>query len=133
MAYVRNEEELVNAINGKQSTIEFEVNFAKKIMKIKATGAVAWLLAASAISISVYASIMMIPATVASGGSAALVGASATAVSAGTAVAILGAAAATTAIRIGVKGKGMGVIKDLRDKYDILEQSDTKLILKRKN
>jgi len=137
MKPIRDEKDLVDALKNGQSTIEIEGSLAKKTVRIKATGGVAWAIAAAAISIAVYAAIAMIPITAGTGGTAAApmaaIAAPASVVVGGSAVAILGAGAAATAIAIGIRAKGMGPLKDLRNKYDIVESTNNKLILKRKS
>lgn len=136
MKPITNEKELADAIKSQQSTIEIEGSLAKKTLRIKATGGVAWAVAAAAIGIAVYAAIAAIPVLTGTGGTAAApmaaFAAPATAVIGGSAIAILGAGAAATAVAIGVRAKGMHALKDLRNNYDIAESTDNRLVLKRK-
>ncbi len=124
---VRNEEELGKAI--KDNTIEIEIEsdeLGKKVLRIKATGAVAWGACIVALGVAVAAVI----GTIATGGTAAPVTIPASLAFAAPAVATLGVPVATTAIGIAVAGGGVGILNQLRE-YD-LEQKDGKVILKKK-
>ncbi|MDP1153753.1 hypothetical protein, partial [Klebsiella pneumoniae] len=61
---ITTEKDLGDAINRGESTIEISGDLAKKTLRIKATGAVAWAVAIGAISISFYAAML----TIGSGG-----------------------------------------------------------------
>lgn len=58
---VKNEKELGEALKNKEETIEITGDLAKKTIKIRATGRVAWVVAFGAIGISAYAAISTIP------------------------------------------------------------------------
>ena len=125
MAVVHNVKELVNAIlNGE---IEFEIKEPMKdvVIKIKATGAVAWGVAIGAIGIAA-AAVLASPAT---GGISGVVGG--TAAFAATATALGGTSIATAAIGIAVAGGGVSVLNKLRE-YDIEEQGPEHVILRKK-
>ena len=89
------------------------------VIKIKATGTVAWSVAIMALTIEVII-------VIGSGGTGApvssLVGVGA--------VSVLGLPTAISAVLIAVAAGGVGSLNSLR-KYKIIEQSDTKLVLKR--
>ena len=93
----------------------------KKVIRIKATGKIAWAIAIGAIGVSV-AAVLATPVT---GGASNAVHF----VTAPAAVTVLGGAAVTAAIAIAVAG--VTVLNKLR-KYKIEEQSKDCLILKRK-
>jgi len=117
---VTTEEELGEALKNDQDTIEIEGDLKKKVVRIKATGKVAWLIALAAIGIAV-------TILISTGGTGApvsgLVGAGA--------VSVLGLPAAVSAVSIAVAAGGVGVLNTLRE-YKIVENSDSKLVLSRK-
>jgi len=117
------EADLGKALKGEQNTIEIEGDLKNKVLRIKATGAVAWGIAIAAIAIAVYG-IMVTPAT--GGGSAVVAGLTAT----GT-VSILGASTTYSAVAIAVAAGGVGSLNKLR-KYKIVEKTENKLVLKRR-
>ena len=135
---VNNEKQLGAAVNSKEDTIEIEGDIVKKVIKIKATGKVAWGVCIGAIVIGMTATLMMpIPepaepiegiVAVTSYGVAGVILGSA-AITAGT-IGIAGALAA------GAKGKSIipkakEILQALRD-YKIADKSDNRLVLKRK-
>jgi hypothetical protein len=117
---ITTEKELGSALKNEIDTIEIKGDLANKIVKIRATGKVAWGVAAGAIAVAILI-------TVASGGTAApassLVGVAA--------VSILGLSAATTAVLIGVSAGGISALNRLR-KYKEIERSDGRLVLAKK-
>ncbi|MEW6729505.1 MAG: hypothetical protein AB1332_09210 [Pseudomonadota bacterium] len=116
---ISTEEELGEALKNNQGTIEIEGDLSKKVIRIKATGTVAWAIAIGAIGIAVVL-------TVGSGGTAApaagFVGFGA--------VSVLGVSAATSAVAIAVAAGGVGALNSLR-KYKIVNQSNNKVVLSR--
>ncbi|MBD5504747.1 MAG: hypothetical protein HDR09_13710 [Lachnospiraceae bacterium] len=133
MATVKNAMELGKAIDRNDNTIEIDGKFAGQIIKIKATGNVAWLVAGGAITVAIVAILAMSP-TVATGpiAGAGLV-AESVALGAGGAgaVGILGVSTTVTAISIGVGAKSRSAVNKLRNNYD-MKKSGNKLILTRK-
>ena len=123
---IKTEEELADAINNEEDTIEIEGDLSKKVFKIKATGKAAWFIALGAIAVTVTAVIV----TAGSGGTAAPVIIPASAFVAAGAVGILGVPATASAILIAVSAGGIGVLTKLRN-YEIIEHNGDKLILKR--
>jgi len=121
---VRTEEELAEAIKNDEETIEIEGDFKNKVLKIKATGKAAWIIAIGAVGVAV-AGIMLAPA---SGGTSTAV----SALAAPAAVGIWGTAATLSAISIAIAAGGVGVLNKLR-KYNIIENTDEKLVLKNIN
>ncbi|MEI3776128.1 hypothetical protein [Pectobacterium brasiliense] len=126
MAAITTEKELAKAIKENQDTIIIEGDLAKKTIKIKATGKVAWVIAFAAIGIAVGATI----ATVGTGGAATPVTGTAALVGASGAVGVLGVSTTTSAIAIAVAAGGVGVLTRLR-KYTIVDKSNSRVVLKR--
>ena len=116
---IKTEEELAEAIENNQESIEIEGNLATKVIKIKATGKIAWVIALGAIAIAVTTVVL-------TGGTAT----PASAIVAGGAVSILGLSTTVTAIAIAVAGRGVGILNKLRD-YEIVSNKDDKVILKK--
>lgn len=116
---IDNEKDLGKALKEKQETIEIEGNLKDKVLKIKATGKVAWAIAIGAIAIAV-------ALIISSGGTAApvsgLVGIGA--------VSVLGTPAALSAVSIAAAAGGVGALNSLRN-YKVTSNSGNKLILKR--
>ena len=125
MAVVHNVKELVNAILNGEIEIEIKGPIKDVVIKIKATGAVAWGVAIGAIGIAV-AAVIASPAT---GGVSGVVGG--TAAFATTAAALGGTSIATAAIGMAVAAGGVSVLKTLRE-YDIKEQGPGHVILRKK-
>ncbi|MBO6130749.1 MAG: hypothetical protein J6P28_02165 [Treponema sp.] len=134
---VTTEKELGNAINDNIDTIEIEGDLANKVVKIKATGKVAWAACIGSLTVAIIATVAaMVPdpaeplelgvAGVSYGFSAITLGAATTsAVSIGIAGAI---AAGATGVAVG--SSAIGILNKLR-KYKITEKSEGKVILKR--
>lgn len=121
------EKDLGNAVKNDQDTIEIEGDLAKKVIKIKATGKVAWGACALGLTIAISATI----ATVATAGTSAPVTVPAGLIGMGTATTTLGATVATSAVAIGVAGGGIGALNKLR-KYKLEKINDQKIILHKK-
>lgn len=120
---VANEKELAEAVKNNEEKIEIEGDLARKTIKIKATGKIAWLVAIGAIGVAVIA-ILSAPAT--AGGGALVSGAVAPA-----AVGILGFSTTATAISIAIAGGGVAVLNKLRG-YSLEKISDDKVVLTKK-
>lgn len=120
---VNTEKELAEALKNKESTIEITGDLAKKTIKLRATGAVSWAIAFSAIGIATYAAIAAIP----TGGSSAAIAAFA----APAAVGILGGTATYTAIAIAVAAGGVGALTTLRS-YKEVARTANSVTLKRR-
>lgn len=122
---ISNEKDLGDAIKNEQDTIEIEGDLGKKVLKIKATGKVAWMVAAGAIGVAVLAIMYPVPeptTQVASKAFAITAG--------GSAVAILGAGTAATAISIAVAAGGIGALNKLRA-YRVASTDNNRVVLKR--
>jgi len=117
---IRDEKELGKVLQDKQDIIEMGGDLARKVLRIKATGKVAWIVASGAIAVAVVL-------IVSSGGVAVpasgFIGAAA--------VSILGLPAAISAVLIAVAAGGVGALNSLRS-YEIIERSDKKLVLRSK-
>lgn len=123
MPKVKTAEELGEALKNGESTIEIEGDLAKKTVKIRATGKVAWAIALGAIGIAVGAAYATIP----TGGTSTAVGV----VAAPAAVGILGISATAAAISIAIAAGGVGGLKKLR-RYKEVKRADGLLILERR-
>ena len=119
MKTVRTEEEYAAAAKANEPMIAIEGDLKNKIIRIKATGKVAWLVAIGAIGVAVMAA--------ASG-----VGIPVAATSAVAATAVLGIGTTTSAVAIAVAAGGVGILTSLRDDYDIVEKNSKRIVLKRK-
>lgn len=116
---ISTEKELGEALKNNQDSIEIVGDLSRKVLKIKATGKVAWAIAIGAIGIAIIL-------TVGSGGTAAP---AAGFVSVG-AVSVLGVSAATSAVAIAIAAGGVGALNSLRQ-YKIVSKSDNKVVLSR--
>ena len=122
MVKVKDEKELGQALKEQQDTIEIEGDLTKKILKIKATGKIAWAVAIGAIGVAVVA-ILTAPAT---GGTHGVVGVMAAPV----AVGILGAGTTVAAIAIAIGAGGVGALNRLRS-YKVEKLGPDHIILKK--
>ena len=127
MKKVRTEEELGEAIKNDEDTIEIEGDFAKKVIRIRATGTVAWAIAIAAIAIAVYALLTASATGRAPGfGAGVAVGAIAP-----RATGILGKSVTVAAIGIAIAGGGISTLTKLRD-YEEISRTENSLVLKKK-
>ncbi|RJP24484.1 MAG: hypothetical protein C4520_03980 [Candidatus Abyssobacteria bacterium SURF_5] len=117
---VTTEKDLGQALKEKVSTIIIEGSLKDKVIRIRATGKVAWLIAGGAIAIA-------IAIVISSAGTAAPVAA----LVGGTTVGILGLPAAIAATSIGVAAGGFAALNRLR-RYKEFERSENRLVLKMK-
>ncbi|HOU00763.1 MAG TPA: hypothetical protein PLE00_08805 [Anaerolineaceae bacterium] len=117
---INSEKELGNALKDEKDTIIIEGDLVKKVVRIRATGKVAWAIAAGAIAVAI---IIVIRTGGTGTPGAALIG--------GAAVGILGLPAALAAISIGVAAGGVAALNKLRQ-YKEAERSAGRLVLKRK-
>ncbi len=128
---VNNEKDFSNALKSGEESIEIVGDLAKKTIRIRATGKVAWGIAIGAIGIAAY-SIISIPVTApATGGTTVIAGVTANLVAAPAAIVILGGPATYTAIAIAVASGGVGALTSLR-KYKEVSRTSNSLILKRR-
>jgi hypothetical protein len=117
---IHTEKDLGEALKIEQDTIEIEGDLKKKVLRIKATGKVAWVVAIGAIGVAVVIA-------VGSGGA----GTPASAVIGIGAVSVLGLSAATSAVAIALAAGGVGALNTLR-KYKIVSDTGDRLVLSRK-
>ena len=115
---------MVNAILNGEIEIEIKGPIKEVVIKIKATGAVAWGVAIGAIGIAA-AAVIASPAT---GGVSGVVGG--TAAFATTAAALGGTSIVTAAIGMAVAAGSVSVLNKLRE-YDIKEQGPGHVILRK--
>ncbi len=120
---VSTEKDLGDALKRNEDCIEIIGDLAKKTIKIRATGNVAWAIAIAAVGVAVYG-VIALPVT--GGTSAAVSGLVAPA-----AVGILGGTITLSAVSIAVAAGGIGALTSLR-KYKEVSRTGNSLILKRK-
>lgn len=120
-------EELSRALKSDAQEIAIEGDFVRKVIRIRATGKVAWAVAIGAIVCVVYAII----ATVGSGGTSPLATVPASFFGFTAATGVLGVAAAKAAVSIAVAAGGVAALSKLR-KYKEVSRSDNRLVLKRR-
>lgn len=128
---VRTEKELASAVKSNQNEITIRGDLAKKTIKIKATGNVAWIIAFGAVGVAVI--IALKTPVVATGGPSALasLGAIAT-TSAGAAVAVWGLSTTVAAISICVAGGSVAILKKIYEDYNIVSKGDGFVKLRKK-
>lgn len=115
--------EFADAVKNNEENIVIEGDLKNGILRIKATGKIAWGVCVASLAVAI-AAVAVAPV---GGGAPAGAGF----VMAAPAVATLGAAV-VPAIAIGVCAGGVGVLNTLRDKYKIVEKTDEYITLKRK-
>jgi len=118
------------ALKEEQDEIEIEGDLVRRIIRIKATGNVAWAVAIGAIAVAVVA-LLAAPAT---GGTSVPAGMAALAPAAvaleGGAIALEGMVVATCAVAIAIAAGGIGALNSLR-KYKMTKLPDGRLLLKK--
>jgi hypothetical protein len=117
---IQTEKELGAALKNEQDTIEIVGDLATKVVRIKATGKVAWAVAVGAIGVAVIVTMGTGGAGAPAGGAIGIA-----------AVSVLGVSAATSAVAIAVAAGSVGALNSLR-KYKIISNSAGKLVLSRK-
>ncbi|HYQ22748.1 hypothetical protein [Stenotrophomonas sp.] len=117
---VSNEKDLGEALKNENETIEIEGDLARKVIRIKATGKVAWAIALGAIAVAVIVAL-------GTGGTAT----PASAVVGVGAVSILGVSTATSAVAIAIAAGSVGALNSLR-RYRITSNTGGRLVLSRK-
>ncbi len=105
----------------RRKRIEIEGDLKKKVVRIKATGKVAWVVAFGAITVAVISALTVNPA-----GEAIAI------TTGGAAVTVLGGVTATAAIVIAVSADSAKVLTSLRDNYTIVSKTSNSITLKRK-
>lgn len=118
---VSSSKELGKALKEEKDEIEIVGDLKTKVVRIKATGKVAWVIAFGAITVAVISALSANPA-----GEAIAI------TSGGAAVTVLGGATATAAIIIAVSAGSAKILTSLRDNYIIISQTSDSITLKRK-
>ena len=140
MKTVKTAKELGLAIKSNEEYIYVEGDLKNKVIRIKATGKIAWALAAGSLAAAITC-YLAIPATTTvsttvAGPAGTIVGSAipftGSAVASTVVASALGIKATAVAIGIGVACGGVGGVISLRDKYKIESKSDKGIILKRK-
>jgi len=119
---IRTEKELGEALKNEQSFIEIEGDLAQKVIRIRATGRVAWLVAIGGITIALAGVVVAIP----SGGTGGLAGA----VGGSAAITVLGLTTFSAAVAISKSAGSVEALNQLRE-YQVVAQSSNKLVLKK--
>ncbi len=119
----RTAKEFAEAVKNNEEYITIEGDLKNGVLRRKATGKVAWGVCVASLAVAIAA------VAVAPVGGGAPAGAGLVMVT--PAAATLGAAV-VPAVAIGVCAGGVGVLNTLRDKYKIVEKTDTYITLKRK-
>ena len=122
---IHTEDELGKALKNGENRIEIEGNLATKVIRIKATGFVAWLVALGAIGVAVLAVFV----TAGTGGAGAPAGAVGLVAGTGPAITILGAGTAATAVAVAVATGGVGALRRLYSGYTIVEKGEKRVVL----
>ncbi|CAD6548634.1 hypothetical protein LMG27952_04760 [Paraburkholderia hiiakae] len=115
--------DLADALKRGDDYIEVEGDLATKVVRIRATGKVAWAIAIAAIAIVVVATI----AAIATGGTSEVAAVAA----APAALAVLGGPTTYAAIAVAVAAGGVGALTSLRE-YKEVSHSNGLLILKKR-
>ena len=121
------EKELGIALKNKKECIEIEGDLAKKVIKIKATGKVAWGVCIGAIALIVANTIT----TLASGGASTPITAPLIMAAAPAAVSIWGVSVTVSAVLIAIAGGSINVLKELKD-YQMEKIADNRIVLRKK-
>ena len=129
--YCNTKEELVEAIKNDAEYIVVEGDLKNHIIRIKATGKVAWGVCAVALTIAIGSVIAAKYAAVGAGGAGIATDALVGTVAISTVAATLGSTA-IPAVAIGVAAGGIGALNTLRDKYKIAEKNEKYIKLQRK-
>lgn len=117
------EKDLEEALKRKEDSIEITGDLAKKTIKLRATGNIAWAIAIAVIGIAIYGVV-----TSPMNGSTTVVVSGATAP---VAMGIFGGAATYSAIAIATAASGVGALTFLREYYEV-SRSSFSLTLKRR-
>jgi len=127
---VKTEKELADAIKNGIDSIEIEGDLTNKVLKIKATGNISWVIALGAIGVAVTAILTLPIATTPLAPISAAENFIAIS-SAPIAIGILGYSTTISAITIAVTAGSISILNKLR-KYKIIKKEKNKLILVKK-
>lgn len=123
--------ELAEAIKNNEDTIYIEGDLKKAVIRIKATGKIAWGVCFAALATAIVAILATPGLAVTTGGVGGAMSFAGSVSMSAVAAATLGSAVAP-AIAIGIAAGGAGVLNLLRDKYKIVDKNDKFIELKRK-
>ena len=129
MVKATNNNELKDAIKRGESTIEIEGDLAKKVIRLKATGNVAWVVAFGALGVAVLSVAVLTPMTVATGGLAAPAEVVVASAAFAPAAAIMGMDVAVMAVGLAVAAGGVGILTRLRSGYKIVDRAHNRVVL----
>lgn len=138
---VRDDKELASAIQSGVNMFCVEGDLANGVIKMKAVGSVAWVIAFGALTVGVAAVIIAghaaVVTTAVGGPVGGLAGAAVPTFGAlptfGIVAGILGFKTAIVAFGISMASGGVAVLTTLRDKYTIVEESKDRIVLKLKS
>lgn len=128
----KKEKEFADAVKNHEDEIIVEGDLKNGVLRIHATGKVAWGVCASALAAAIVFYLATPATTIETtpvGGAVALTGGF---VMSAASAAVLGSAI-VPAIVVGVCAGGIGVWNTVRNEYEIIEKNDSYLKLKRKN
>lgn len=123
---INNPDELARAVNRGDNSIEITGDLGKKIVRIKATGTAATIVAIGAVAVAMYATISA-PAA----GPAIPVHALIDGGAASLAVGVWGIPATIAAVSMAISVRSTDVLKKLRDGYDVEKKGDKYVLTKR--
>ncbi|HQN01149.1 MAG TPA: hypothetical protein PLL36_08745 [Candidatus Hydrogenedentes bacterium] len=126
-ATVSTAQDLGAAIKDRKDEIIIEGDLQKRVIRIRATGKVAWIVAFGAIAVVVISVLPTIP----TGGTSEVIAMPARIVAAPAAIGILGFGTTLTATTIAIAAGGIGALTTLRHGYK-LKKRDGKVILIKK-
>lgn len=126
-----NAAELGKAIERGEDTITIEGDLARKIIRIKGTGKIAWALAGGCIAVAIVA-VLSSPAAPVAGPAGLILETTALAAGGAGAIGVLGVSATVTAISIGVGAKSKNAINKLRNNYTLTKINARRIVLKKK-
>ena len=134
MRRVKNKKDLADAIAAKESTIEIEGNLAKRVIRIKATGPVAWGIAIGAIGIAAFSVHKLTSSQTASSELKAAYAVSSVASFAVGAVTATSLGFSTTAFAVGlaIASGGTAILTSIYSDYDIADRTSNSITLNRK-
>lgn len=125
---INNSKDLGKALKNDQDEIEITADLHNRIVKVKATGKIAWAIAIGAIGVAVVSALSAPP----SAGASSPVAVPAGFTGGGVAVTILGLSTTKAAISIAVAGGGVGVLTSLRNKYNMKKLPNGNYLLRKK-
>ncbi len=129
---ITTEKELGKALKNDQNKIEIEGDLVKKVIKIRATGKVAWGVCIGSIGVAVTAIIVGTVTAPVSAGTTTFVSNFVAAPAVAIPAAItLGAKVTTSAICIAVSAGGVGALNKLRS-YKVLSKNNNRVVLVKK-